>query len=135
DGIRRVGSLGIDQFASVAFSVAATVMAAKLWLAVAGVIGSGVWVLSWSGIALVVTSLALVVLTVFAPIVPGLKDDFQGRLVTLAHRAANPVRPVIARPRPERAATAAPAAAPAPASVLQGSPLDVELSGENATDE
>ena len=36
-----------------------------------------------------------------ADLVPGLKEDFHGRLVTLAHRNANPVRPVIARPRPE----------------------------------
>lgn len=129
DGIRRVGSLGIDQFASVAFSVAAIVLVGRLWLAIAGAIGSGFWALNWSGIALVVTSLALVALTVFAPIIPGLKEDFQGRLVTLAHRAANPVRPVIARPRPEPVAVAAPAAAP------ENAPLDVELSGANATDE
>lgn len=129
DGIRRVGSLGIDQFASVAFSVAATVLVARLWLTVATGINSGFWVLTWAGVVLVVTSLALVALTVFAPIVPGLKEDFQGRLVTLAHRAANPVRPVIARPRPE------PVAAPAQAGVPEGAPLDVELSGANATDE
>jgi len=132
DGIRRVGSLGIDQFASVVFSVAAIVLIGKLWLAVAGAIGGGFWALSWSGVALVVTSLALVVLTVFAPIIPGLKEDFQGRLVTLAHRAANPVRPVIARPRPE------PHPAPtaqAPSSDPVSAPLDVELSGANATDE
>jgi len=129
DGIRRVGSLGIDQFASVAFSVAATVLVARLWLTVATGINSGFWVLTWAGVVLVVTSLALVVLTVFAPIVPGLKEDFQGRLVTLAHRAANPVRPVIARPRPE------PVAAPAQAAAPEGAPLDVELSDANATDE
>jgi hypothetical protein len=128
DGIRRVGSLGIDQFASVAFSVAAIDLIGRLWLAISGVIGTGFWALSWNGVALVVTALALVVLTVFAPIVPGLKEDFQGRLVTLAHRAANPVRPVVARPRPEQAA---PASAPAPADGA----LDVELSGANTTDE
>lgn len=133
DGIRRVGSLGIDQFASVSFAVAATVLVGKLWLAIAGVIGSGFWVLNWSGVVLVVTSLALVALTVFAPIIPGLKEDFQGRLVTLAHRAANPVRPVIARPRPERPEH--PVDAPAPASAPASAPLDAELSGVHATDE
>lgn len=136
DGIRRVGSLGIDQVASVAFSVAAVVMLGTLWLSVAGVIGSGFWALSWSGILMVVTSLALVVLTVLAPLIPGLKEDFQGRLVTLAHRAANPVRPVIARPRAVPASAApevAPEAAAAAASVP--GPLDVELSGAHATDE
>ncbi len=103
DGIRRVGSLGIDQFASVAFSVSAVVWAGSLWLAISALISTGHWSLPWNGVAMVVTSLALVALTVFAPIIPGLKDDFHGRLVTLAHRNANPVRPVIARPRPEPA--------------------------------
>lgn len=112
DGIRRVGSLGIDQFASVAFSVAAVVWAGNLWLAISGMISGGFWALPWNGVVMSIASLALVVLTVFAPIVPGLKEDFQGRLVTLAHRNANPVRPVIARPRPESepASAAAPSA-------------------------
>ena len=110
DGIRRVGSLGIDQFASVAFSVAAVVWAGNLWLAISGMISGGFWALPWNGVVMSIASLALVVLTVFAPIIPGLKEDFQGRLVTLAHRNANPVRPVIARPRPE----SEPASAAAP---------------------
>jgi hypothetical protein len=112
DGIRRVGSLGIDQFASVAFSVAAVVWAGNLWLAISGMISGGFWALPWNGVVMSIASLALVVLTVFAPIIPGLKEDFQGRLVTLAHRNANPVRPVIARPRPESepASAAAPSA-------------------------
>ncbi|WP_197491822.1 hypothetical protein [Microbacterium sp. H83] len=101
DGIRRVGSLGIDQFASVAFSVAAVYWIADLWNLVAVSIDFGIVALSANGIVQLVASLALVVLTVFAPLIPGLKEDFHGRLVTLAHRNANPVRPVIARPRPE----------------------------------
>lgn len=101
DGIRRVGSLGIDQFASVAFSVSAVVWLGTLWTAVAGLMEFDVFVLSWSGIVQLLASLVLVALTVFAPSIPSLKEDFQGRLVTLAHRNANPVRPVIARPRPE----------------------------------
>lgn len=100
DGIRRVGSLGIDQFASVAFSVSSVFWLAELWNSVAVSIDLGTVVLSWNGIVQLVAMLALVVFTVFAPLVPGLKEDFQGRLVTLAHRNANPVRPVIARPRP-----------------------------------
>ncbi|CAH0166100.1 hypothetical protein SRABI76_01158 [Microbacterium oxydans] len=165
DGIRRVGSLGIDQFASVAFSVSAVIWVGTLWSAVAGLIEFGVFGLSWSGIVQLVASLALVVLTVFAPIVPGLKEDFQGRLVTLAHRNANPVRPVIARPRPEpepavdtnEAEVAAGAEQPgdqtdsglastddrfsgSPATAVttayaQPVELDVELSGQQATDE
>ena len=108
DGIRRVGSLGIDQFASVAFSVAAVYWLGALWNAVAFAIEFGVFALSWSGIVQLLASLALVALTVFAPLIPGLREDFHGRLVTLAHRNANPVRPVIARPRPVPAANETP---------------------------
>lgn len=160
EGIRRVGSLGIDQFASVAFSVSATVWAGSLWLAISAVVSTGNWSLPWNGVAMVITSLALVVLTVFAPIIPGLKEDFHGRLVTLAHRNANPVRPVIARPRPEpvpvpegseesvdTSASAASSAAPeahaeSPTDVIadgSASPLVVALDdeawGQQATDE
>ncbi|MFS0854354.1 hypothetical protein [Microbacterium sp. 179-I 3D4 NHS] len=106
EGIRRVGSLGIDQFASVAFSVALVTWLSALWTAVAGALEFGIWVLNWVGVVQLVAMLALVVLTVFAPLVPGLREDFQGRLVTLAHRNANPVRPVIPRPRPEPASEA-----------------------------
>lgn len=103
DGIRRVGSLGIDQFASVAFSVAAVFWLGQLWNAIAFSIEFGVFALLWNSLVQLLASLALVVFTVFAPLVPGLKEDFHGRLVTLAHRNANPVRPVIPRPRPEQA--------------------------------
>ncbi|WP_255305222.1 hypothetical protein [Microbacterium sp. 3J1] len=173
DGIRRVGSLGIDQFASVAFSVAAVYWVADLWNLVALSIDFGVVALSWNGIVQLIASLALVIFTVFAPLVPSLKEDFHGRLVTLAHRNANPVRPVIARPRPEPAPSAdedpdvprgvdehsespsAPTIAPVPdhgvahdagfaaapppaaATTRTNGPaeLDVELSGQQATDE
>jgi len=158
DGIRRVGSLGIDQFASVAFSVSAVVWIGSLWLAISALVSGGVWTLPWNGVALAITSVALVILTVFAPIIPGLKEDFHGRLVTLAHRNANPVRPVIARPRPEPAITDTveePSRVPATSDELEVSeesetqtdvivdssalPLvidrDVELSGHQATDE
>ncbi|MFJ6531009.1 hypothetical protein [Microbacterium sp. NPDC091662] len=165
DGIRRVGSLGIDQFASVAFSVSAVVWAGSLWLAISALAAGGTWSLPWNGVAMVITSLALVVLTVFAPIIPGLKEDFHGRLVTLAHRNANPVRPVIARPRPEPVPAAdsaeesaeGAAAGPDPSASLDESDapddsrtdanvegavappivvqLDVEPSGRQATDE
>ncbi|MFK3678796.1 hypothetical protein ACI2IP_13775 [Microbacterium sp. NPDC090218] len=144
DGIRRVGSLGIDQFASVAFSVAAVVWAGNLWLTISGLIATGFWGLPWNGVAMVVTSLALVVLTVFAPLIPGLKEDFHGRLVTLAHRNANPVRPVIARPRPEPAPVVDEPEASAgeeTAVIVDGSALppvadfDTDASGRQATDE
>lgn len=162
DGIRRVGSLGIDQFASVAFSVAAVFWAQSVWSLVT------VWVITgslpeyWVNWVQLITMLGLVVLTVFAPLIPGLREDFHGRLVTLAHRNANPVRPVIPRPRPvaptrvesiaptdATAATdeTAPGEAPAPdrsgTAVAeehvnpadQTAVLDVEPSDQNATDE
>ncbi|MFJ4225821.1 hypothetical protein [Microbacterium sp. NPDC089695] len=148
EGIRRVGSLGIDQFASVAFSVAAVWWAQLLWEYLAVVIGTGVSAVVWVPWVQFALSLALVALTVFAPLIPGLAEDFHGRLVTLAHRNANPARPVIARPRAERpvpepaeqsaadgAAPTAPAyAADAPTTLPAGG-LDVELSGQQATDE
>ena len=114
DGIRRVGSLGIDQFASVAFSVSAVTWISALWSSIAAAIEFGVWTLNWAGIVQLLASLALVALTVFAPIIPGLKEDFHGRLVTLAHRNANPVRPVIARPRSEHPTPAEAEVAAAP---------------------
>ncbi|PRB11045.1 hypothetical protein [Microbacterium sp. MYb62] len=143
DGIRRVGSLGIDQFASVAFSVSAVVWAGSLWLAISTLISTGHWGLPWNGVAMGVTSLALVVLTVFAPIIPGLKEDFHGRLVTLAHRNANPVRPVIPRPEPVAEAPVADEASVDDRTDVAGDsaalPLvvdvDIETSGRQATDE
>lgn len=172
EGIRRVGSLGIDQFASVAFSVAAVFWLGALWSAVVFAIDFGAFGLYWNGFVQLVASLALVVLTVFAPLIPGLKEDFHGRLVTLAHRNANPVRPVIARPRPESSTDAVATSAAVSddsAALVPGEPaqagqeasadtvqessasyaepaphttqaypaegLDLELSGQQATDE
>ncbi|WP_426182319.1 hypothetical protein [Microbacterium sp. TWP3-1-2b2] len=123
DGIRRVGSLGIDQFASVSFSVSALFWAAANWDLMIVTVATGDFALTWLTILQLITALALVVLTVFAPLIPGLRDDFRGRLVTLAHRNANPVRPVIERPRPEK---------PAPAQ--QETPVvDPELSDDERT--
>ncbi|UYO95912.1 hypothetical protein OED01_09845 [Microbacterium sp. M28] len=99
DGIRRVGSLGIDQFASVTFTVAAIWWAQVLWSLVGSSIASGIATAAWVPWVELVASLGLVALTVFAPLIPGVREDFIGRLETLAHRNANPVRPVIARPR------------------------------------
>lgn len=111
EGIRRVGSLGIDQFASVAFSVAVLWWAQLIWEYVASAVQTGVALTIWVPWVHLVGMLALIALTVFAPVIPGIREDFRGRLVTLAHRNANPVRPVIARPRPERpVAPVAPAA-------------------------
>lgn len=109
-GIRRIGSLGIDQFASVAFSVAATVWLVFLWHNVSVVISDGVWVRTWVVWVEFFLMLAGVVLTVAAPVIPGLSQDFQGRPEVPAHRNARPVRPVTARPPRPKPAPAAPAA-------------------------
>ncbi len=130
DGIRRVGSLGIDQFASVAFSVAAVYWAQQVWSGTAATIASGMYLLGWVPILQLLLSLALVVFTVFAPLVPGLREDFHGRLETLAHRNANPVRPVIARPHPapaQAAPTPAPDADDAAAAVVDAPDDDEQV--------
>lgn len=116
DGIRRVGSLGIDQFASVAFSVSAVVWLTVLWTNVARGAQTGVWISSWVVWVEFFLMLAGVVLTVFAPLIPPLAEDFQHRREVVAHRYARPLRPVTARPHVERAA-----AAPAPADTSDGS--------------
>ena len=137
DGIRRVGSLGIDQFASVAFSVSAMWWAQLLWDYVASVVQTGANIIVWVPWVEFVAMLALVGVTVFAFLIPGLKEDFQGRLETLAHRNANPVRPVIARPRAEKPHPPETVAADDAAddTTALTSVLDVELSGQHATDE
>jgi len=121
-GIRRVGSLGIDQFASVAFSVAAVVWLQMVWDIIAFGAETGLWVHSWVPWAELVLMLAGVALTVFGPLLPVMRDDFIGRTEIPAHRNARPLRAVAPRPlreRPRRAAHEAPApdAAATPAAV------------------
>ncbi len=108
DGIRRVGSLSVDQFASVAFSVSAVVWLGWVWETVVFAIDSGFWVRSWVMWVELVLMLAGVVLTVLAPFIPPFSEDFRHRAETTAHRAARPLRPVVARPVVERPAAAAP---------------------------
>ncbi len=119
-GIRRVGSLGIDQFASVAFSVAAFVWVAWVWDTVAVAVEIDVWPRSWVVWVEAVLMVAGVVFTVFAPFIPPFEQDFQAREEVPAHRNARPIRAVVARPRAPRAPraprTAAGDAAAAPAS-------------------
>lgn len=98
-GIRRVGSLSIDQFASVAFTVALAYWIPVLWDSVAAMIAHGRGS-SWVFWVESVLMLVLVAATVFAPLIPGLREDFEGRPESPAHRAANPIRPVVAHPRP-----------------------------------
>ena len=80
DGIRRVGSLAVDQFASVAFSVSAMVWLIWLWSNIGTAIDSEglVWIYSWVVWVEFFLMLAGVVLTVFAPFIPVLEQDFQG---------------------------------------------------------
>ncbi len=80
DGIRRVGSLGIDQFASVAFSVAAAIWVQTFWDEAAASIRTDDSLVSWLTIVQLLATLVLVALTVFAPLIPGLQEDFRGRL-------------------------------------------------------
>ena len=99
EGIRRVGSLGIDQFASVAFSVSAVVWLTYIWETVAFVDRRRPVVRSWVMWLEFALMLAGVVLTVFAPFIPVLCDDFRHRPEVVAHRNARPLRPVVARAR------------------------------------
>jgi len=98
DGIRRVGSLGIDQFASVAFAVGSVVWLQLVWETVAFALESGAWVRTWVIWVELVLLLAGVVLTVFAPLIPPFEQDFRGRAEVPAHRNARPIRPVSPRP-------------------------------------
>lgn len=102
-GIRRVGSLGIDQFASVAFTVSALIWVSWVWDTVAVFDETGIWTRSWVIWVEAVVLLAGVVLTVFAPVIPPFSADFRGREEVPAHRSARPIRPVVPRPRTPRA--------------------------------
>ncbi|MCP2637112.1 hypothetical protein K0817_011140 [Microbacterium sp. HD4P20] len=98
EGIRRVGSLGIDQFASVAFSVSTVLWLTTIWNSFITLANQrffpGTWVV-WVEFFLM---LAGVFLTVLAPFIAPFAQDFSGRPETVAHRAARPVRPVSPRP-------------------------------------
>jgi hypothetical protein len=102
-GIRRVGSLGIDQFASVAFTVSAFVWVSWVWDTVVIFNETGIWTRSWVIWVEAVVLLAGVVLTVFGPVIPPFAQDFRGREEVPAHRSARPIRPVVSRPRAPRA--------------------------------
>lgn len=102
-GIRRVGSLGIDQFASVAFTVSAFVWISWVWDTVVIFDETGIWTRSWVIWVEAVVLLAGVVLTVFGPLIPPFAQDFRAREEVPAHRSARPIRPVVSRPRAPRA--------------------------------
>jgi hypothetical protein len=105
-GIRRVGSLGIDQFASVAFAVSTVVWLQLVWETVAVVAQGGPWLRGWVMWVSFVLMLAGVFLTTFAPFIAPFDADFRGRPEIPAHRNARPVRAVVPRPAPAPAPAA-----------------------------
>lgn len=98
DGIRRVGSLAVDQFASVAFSVSAVVWLGTLWNNVSRGVQSGVWLSSWVVWVEFFLMVAGVFLTVLAPFIQPFDQDFRKRPEVPAHRNARPARAVVPRP-------------------------------------
>lgn len=114
DGIRRVGSLAVDQFASVAFSVSAVVWLGLLWTNLTRAIQTGLWLSSWVVWVEFFLMVAGVFLTVLAPFIQPFDEDFRGRPEVASHRNARPVRPVIPRPAPPAPAPAPAAYAPSP---------------------
>ena len=135
-GIRRVGSLAIDQFASVAFSVATVLWLTILWNSFITLADRGFFPASWVVWVEFFLLLAGVVLTVFAPLIAPFAQDFRGRPEVPAHRNARPVRrvsprPVAVRPEPADDAEAAPAGEPAVGEPAAGEPA----AGESAAEE
>ena len=106
DGIRRVGSLGIDQFASVAFSVSAVVWLTLLWRNVAVAIDDAASGSTAGSSGSSSSSCSPASSSPWSrPSSRSFAEDFQGRREILAHRNARPVRPVSPRPpRPARPA-------------------------------
>ena len=95
--ITRVGSLSIDQFASVAFSVGAVSWISHLVWGVQG----GEWYITWVPWIETLLLLAGVFFTVVAPFVPPFREDFEGREDRAAHPAARAPRPVVHAPKPQ----------------------------------
>jgi hypothetical protein len=97
-GIRRVGSLGIDQFASVAFSVSTVLWLTTIWNSFITLANQRVFLATWVVWVEFFLMLAGVLLTVFAPLIAPFQQDFQDRAEVPAHRNARPVRAVSPRP-------------------------------------
>jgi hypothetical protein len=121
-GIRRVGSLGIDQFASVVFSVSLLLWLQYIWETVSIAIAGGGWVRSWVMWVEAVLMLGGVVLTVAAKWLPVLGDDFQHREPVVAQPSARPIRDLTPRP-----VVARPPRAPRPAKVKHDLPVEAIL--------
>jgi len=135
DGIRRVGSLGIDQFASVAFSVSAVIWLQLAWETVAFSLAGGGWIRSWVIWVELLLMLVGVALTVFGPLIPPFREDFRGRREIPAHRNARPVRAVSPRPAPAPRAATEPAGGSEPfAPVTEQDAHDARPYGEPSPD-
>lgn len=130
-GIRRVGSLGIDQFASVAFSVSAVIWLGILWSAFVSIAGERLFLATWVVWVEFILMLAGVLLTVFAPLFPAIGEDFRHRPEVTAHRFASPARPVVARPVSERPAHAV-APVPSVTAPVEGDVTSTPVSQETA---
>lgn len=103
----RIGSLSVDQFASVAFSVAGVQWLSTLMSGM----GSAI---AWAGWLMMVLAIVGIVVTVVAPFIPGLREEFDQRPEEVAPRAARTTR-VIPEGKSLSFATTAPAAFNAPA--------------------
>jgi len=120
DGIRRVGSLGIDQFASVAFSVSTIVWLGILWNSFITLASNRIFLATWVVWVELFLMLAGTLLTVFGPFIAPFDQDFVGRGETAAHRNASPIRAISARPAP----VFVPAPAPAPEPAAEEAPAE-----------
>ena len=129
----RVGSLSVDQYASVASVVTAGFYLGALFL-ISGFPawfggGSDLLVPGAGVIVGLLFSLLAVVLTTLAPVIPLFAGDFSGREESVAHRVARPSGLVARRPRVERpAAPQQPGAYPG----QPGAPLQPAGPGEYA---
>lgn len=129
----RVGSLSVDQYASVASVVTAGFYLGALFL----IVGFPAWfgggsdlLVPGAGVIVgLLFSLLAVVVTTLAPVIPIFAGDFSRRQEVGAHRVARPAGPVPRRPRAERpAAPQQPVAYPA----QPGAPLPPAGPGEYA---
>ncbi|MGF3052374.1 hypothetical protein ACQUSY_00130 [Microbacterium sp. YY-03] len=114
--ISRIGSLSVDQFASVTFSVAAI-----SWLAT--LMSGGGGALAWAGWLILLLTLGGVVLTVAAPFIPGLREEFDQRPEEVAPRAARTTRVVPEGAKQFTINTTAPGAYQAPAAAPAAAPV------------
>lgn len=128
----RIGSLSIDQFASVAFSAFAVVAwHTVIFISVLGAqlgellpfVGAPVFQPTAVAWVSAVVALVGVFFTVVAPFIAPFRADFDGREEVVATRAARPARRVIQKPRAPKQPSQPAGAWPAPgAAPQQGQP-------------